>query len=161
MSCQHHSRFLFDVSRVGVFDFRSSFFDIAVWRRESCLFTRKDNQRLISHLSPLISNLENLDRQLSVMEVDQYASESYGADGSRLPLIDESSALGTQCPKDRWVFVKTRLVRQTCLFVSAYYRLRHLSAVGFPIWSSGASFLAYYKKIMIRRRLRDTLACWA
>lgn len=36
------------------------------------------------------------------MEVDQQIVEwSYAGEGSRLPLIDESSALGTQAPKDR------------------------------------------------------------
>ncbi|XP_053614713.1 BAG family molecular chaperone regulator 2 [Plodia interpunctella] len=40
------------------------------------------------------------------MEVDQIVSEwSYPAEGSRLPLIDESSALGTQPPKDRLIAV--------------------------------------------------------
>lgn len=38
----------------------------------------------------------------NTMEVDQFASEwTYAGEGSRLPLIDESTALGTQAPKDR------------------------------------------------------------
>ncbi|KAI8420296.1 hypothetical protein MSG28_008825 [Choristoneura fumiferana] len=40
------------------------------------------------------------------MEVDQFASEwTYTGEGSRLPLIDESTALGTQAPKDRLIAV--------------------------------------------------------
>ncbi|KAJ0174256.1 hypothetical protein K1T71_010402 [Dendrolimus kikuchii] len=39
------------------------------------------------------------------MEVDQYTMEIYAGEGSRLPLIDESSALGTQAPKDRLISV--------------------------------------------------------
>ncbi|CAK1584306.1 unnamed protein product [Parnassius mnemosyne] len=43
------------------------------------------------------------------MEVDQYTSVttewSYSGEGSRLPLIDESSALGTHLPKDRLIAV--------------------------------------------------------
>ncbi|KAL0870016.1 hypothetical protein ABMA27_006194 [Loxostege sticticalis] len=40
------------------------------------------------------------------MEVDQQIVEwSYAGEGSRLPLIDESSALGTQAPKDRLIAV--------------------------------------------------------
>ncbi|KAL4704269.1 hypothetical protein ACJJTC_016287 [Scirpophaga incertulas] len=39
------------------------------------------------------------------MEVDQFSSEYYAGEGSRLPLIDESSALGTQAPKDRLISV--------------------------------------------------------
>ncbi|XP_063366747.1 BAG family molecular chaperone regulator 2 isoform X1 [Cydia amplana] len=40
------------------------------------------------------------------MEVDQYTSDwSYTGEGSRLPLIDESTALGTQAPKDRLIAV--------------------------------------------------------
>ncbi|CAH2984459.1 unnamed protein product [Chilo suppressalis] len=40
------------------------------------------------------------------MEVDQFAIEwSCTGEGSRLPLIDESSALGTQAPKDRLIAV--------------------------------------------------------
>ncbi|XP_072942833.1 BAG family molecular chaperone regulator 2 [Epargyreus clarus] len=40
------------------------------------------------------------------MEVDQYTSDwTYTAEGSRLPLIDETTALGTQPPKDRLISV--------------------------------------------------------
>ncbi|KAG6456191.1 BAG family molecular chaperone regulator 2 [Manduca sexta] len=40
------------------------------------------------------------------MEVDQFALElAYPAEVSRLPLIDESSALGPQAPKDRLIAV--------------------------------------------------------
>ncbi|XP_059059030.1 BAG family molecular chaperone regulator 2-like [Achroia grisella] len=40
------------------------------------------------------------------MEVDQFAADwTYPGEGSRLPLIDESSALGPQPPKDRLIAV--------------------------------------------------------
>ncbi|XP_026320628.1 BAG family molecular chaperone regulator 2 [Hyposmocoma kahamanoa] len=40
------------------------------------------------------------------MEVDQYALDfSYGGESSRLPLIDETSATGSQPPKDRLIAV--------------------------------------------------------
>ena len=36
-----------------------------------------------------------------IMEVDQFAVDLYTGEASRLPLIDESAAFGTQAPKDR------------------------------------------------------------
>lgn len=35
------------------------------------------------------------------MEVDQFAMDLYAGENSRLPLIDETSAFGSQAPKDR------------------------------------------------------------
>lgn len=38
------------------------------------------------------------------MEVDQFALDfSYGGESSRLPLVDETSVLGNQPPKDRYI----------------------------------------------------------